>query len=58
MSNNQTIPHDTSAHPCGHVICYCPDETEILRAQIGRMQDFLCERGLFQDYMDWMESHG
>lgn len=27
-------------------------------AQIKRMQDFLCERGLFQDYMDWMESHG
>jgi hypothetical protein len=24
-------------------------------AQIGRMQEFLCERGLFQEYMAWME---
>lgn len=30
---------------------------ERARSQIERMQNFLCERGLYQDYMTWMESH-
>lgn len=43
-----------------------PSRAEMIRAllrealeaktQIGSMQDFLCERGLFHEYVDWMES--